>query len=399
MEWFRDARFGMFITWGLYSLLGRGEWAMHWDRIPAAEYEQLAGRFNPVRFNPREWVSLAADAGQRYIVITSRHHDGFSMYDTALSDYKVTNTPFRRDPLEELANAAARRSDVKLGFYVSLLDWWHPAYRNRGESGLAWGDYVGFLHGQVRELCSNYGRICCIWLDGDWPGHDLVRDNPHFAPGGSFEYEALYRSIHVMQPDAYVLNNRHVEPLRGEDVQGFEQDLPGENTTGWNPTTVYDLALEVCMTINDNWGFHADDDNHKSTRTLLRHLLTAAAQDSNYLLDVNVNGLGEVVPVHVERLREIGAWLRANGEGFYGTRKGCINSPSGVSTQRGDIHYLYALGYETDRVYLDALPASVTRASLLVDGAPLQIRNENERLFVTVAAPLRDPFATVVKFE
>src|SRR6266508_2171973 len=135
MQWFLDSRFGMFIHWGLYSLLARGEWVMHMESIPAAEYEKLAPQFNPVRFNADEWASIAADAGQKYMVITSRHHDGFSMYNTALSEYKVTRTPFKRDPLRELADACARRRDVKLGFYNSLLDWHHPAYRFRQESG------------------------------------------------------------------------------------------------------------------------------------------------------------------------------------------------------------------------------------------------------------------------
>src|SRR5512142_3312778 len=141
VQWYEDARFGMFIHWGLYSIIAHGEWVMHNEKIPVAEYEKLVPQFNPTRFNAEEWVSIAADAGQKYMVITSRHHDGFSMYNTALSDYKVTNTPFRRDPLEELANACARRGDVKLGFYSSLLDWHHPAYRLRRETGRLWSEY------------------------------------------------------------------------------------------------------------------------------------------------------------------------------------------------------------------------------------------------------------------
>ena len=256
MQSFLDARFGMFIHWGLYSLIARGEWVMHVESIPVAEYEKLVPQFNPVRFNADEWVSIAADAGQKYMVITSRHHDGFSMYNTALSDYKVTNTPFRRDPLEELANAVARRSDIELGFYSSLLDWHHPAYRFREQSGLAWADYIGFLHGQVRELCTNFGKIACVWFDGDWPHSGLDEKNAYFASGGSFEYDALYSMIHDLQPDAYIHNNRHSEPLPGEDIQGFEQDLPGENSAGFNTTTLYGLPIEVCMTINDSWGVH-----------------------------------------------------------------------------------------------------------------------------------------------
>ncbi|MBZ0297321.1 MAG: alpha-L-fucosidase, partial [Anaerolineae bacterium] len=218
LNWFQDARFGMFVHWGIYSILAKQEWVMHTDRIPVSEYEKLVPQFNPTKFNADEWVSIAADAGQKYIVHTSRHHDGFSMYDTALSDYKITNTPFKRDPLRELADACARRGDVKLGFYSSLLDWHHPAYRFREESGLAWSDYIEFLHGQVRELCTNYGEIMSIWFDGDWPHHKLDESNAHFASGGSFEYEKLYDMIHTLQPDAVVLNNHHDTPRPGEDI-------------------------------------------------------------------------------------------------------------------------------------------------------------------------------------
>jgi len=396
MQWFLDSRFGMFIHWGLYSILARGEWVMHVENIPVEEYEKLVPQFNPVRFNADEWVSIAADAGQKYMVITSRHHDGFSMYNTALSDYKVTNTPFRRDPLEELAHACARRSDIKLGFYSSLLDWHHPAYRFRAQSGLAWSDYIGFLHGQVRELCTNFGEIACLWFDGHWPRALINEANAHFAPGGSFEYDALYDMIHTLQPDAYIHNNRHDQPLPGEDVQGFEQDLPGENSAGFNTTELYSLAMEVCMTINDNWGVNQADDNHKSTRRLLHNLIKSASMNANYLLNIGPTALGEILPVHVQRLREMGAWLQDNAEAIYGTRAGIITTPDGVSTRKGDVHYIHALNYNADRVYLDNVPETITRAALLKDGSELNLGRANGRTYVTVPAEQRDPVDTVV---
>jgi len=400
MQWFLDSRFGMFIHWGLYSLIGRGEWVMHNESIPVAEYEKLVGQFNPVRYNAEEWVQIAADAGMKYIVITSRHHDGFSMYNTALSDYKVTNTPFKRDPIEELANAVAKRSDIKLGFYSSLLDWHHPAYRFRKESGLAWEDYLAFLHGQVRELCTNFGEIACIWFDGDWPTAALTESNAYFQAGGSFEYEKLYNMIHELQPDAYVHNNRHDKPLPGEDVQGFEQDLPGENTAGFNTTTVYDMPIEVCMTINDNWGIHFTDDNHKSTRRLLHCLVRSASMNGNYLLNVGPSALGEILPEHVKRLREMGEWLARYGESVYGTRAGVVSVKDGVSTRRGDVHYLHALQYNHDRIYFDPLPENVTRATLLADGSELPIgKAANGKCYVTVPAEKRDDHDTVVRLE
>lgn len=394
---FQDMRFGMFIHWGLYSILARGEWIMHWDRIPVQDYEPLAQQFNPLRFNADEWVSIAADAGQKYIVITSRHHDGFSMYDTALSDYKVTNTPFQRDPIRELADACARRGDIQLGFYSSLLDWHHPAYRFRAESGLAWSDYIGFLHGQVRELCTQFGPLACLWFDGDWPRHAINETNQYFLAGGSFEYDALYTLIHTLQPDAVIHNNRHEEPLPGEDVQGFEQDLPGENSVGFNTTTIYDVPIEVCMTINDNWGIHNDDHNHKSTRHLIRTLVRSASLGGNYLLNVGPSAAGEILPVHVQRLRKIGAWLQPNGESIYGTRAGLIPpTKSTVSTRRGDTHYLHILDDISDDVALTGVPESVSQAHFLHDGSAVKLTRKADQTILNVPESARSAFDTVV---
>ena len=402
LKWFQDARFGMFIHWGLYSILARGEWVMHNEKIPVSDYEPLVQQFNPVRFNAAEWVSIAADAGQRYIVITSRHHDGFSMYDTALSDYKVTRTPFRRDPLRELADACARRRDVKLGFYNSLLDWHHPAYRFRDESGLAWEDYLGFLHGQVGELCTQFGEIACIWFDGDWPEQLLDSNNAYFAAGGSFEYEKLYDMIHTLQPDAVVHNNRHAEPLPGEDVQGFEQDLPGQNTAGFNTTTIARMPLEVCMTMNDSWGVNGQDENHKSSKHLIRTLAKAASVGSNYLLNVGPTALGEILPVHVERLRMVGRWLSLHGDSVYGTRAGIIPPTTNgnvVSTRKDETHYLHVLDYVSDCVTLRDVSAGVTQATLLKDGTSLKLRSQGENIVVTIPPHQRDEADTVIRLE
>ncbi|MCW5845481.1 MAG: alpha-L-fucosidase, partial [Caldilinea sp.] len=373
LAWFQDARFGMFIHWGLYSIIGKQEWVMHTDRIPAPEYEKLVPQFNPTRFDADAWVRTAAEAGQKYIIITSRHHDGFSMYDTALSDYKVTNTPFRRDPLAELAEACTRHG-VKLGFYVSLLDWHHPAYRFRAESGLAWDDYIGFLHGQVRELCTQYGDVAAIWFDGDWPRSALDPDREYFLAGGSFEYEKLYGMIHELQPDAVIENNRHAEPMPGEDLQGFEQDLPGENTTGFNETTIYGLPIQVCMTINDHWGWSRDDRNTKSARRLVHVLAKSASVGGNLLLNVGPTPEGEIPALHQERLREVGRWLAQNGDGIYYTRAGAIPpTRATVSTRRGDRHFIHVLDYVSDCVILAGVPEHIRHARLVASGRALEI--------------------------
>ena len=314
----------------------------------------------------------------------------------------MTNTPFKRDPLHELADACARRGDVKLGFYSSLLDWHHPAYCFRRESGLAWSDYLEFLHGQVHELCTQFGELACLWFDGDWPRDSCTGDRAHFAPGGPFEYEKLYGMIHTLQPDAVVLNNRHDRPLPGEDVQGFEQDLPGQNTASFNTTAVYGLPLEVCMTINDSWGVNAADENHKSTRQLVHMLARTASAGANYLLNVGPTALGEILPVHVRRLREVGAWLRANGEAIHGTRAGLIPPmPDGVavSTRRGETHYVHVLDYVSDCVRLPGVPASVSRAALVKDGSSLRMVRAGDGVTLTIPAEQRDPLNTVVRLD
>jgi len=395
---FQDARFGMFIHWGLYSIIGHGEWVMFHEKIPVAEYEKLVPQFNPIKFNADEWVSIAADAGQKYMVITSRHHDGFSMYDTALSEYKITHTPFKRDPLNELANACARRGDVKLGFYSSLLDWHHPAFRFRKESGLAWSDYLDFLHGQVRELCTNFGDIICIWFDGDWPREKLDEEKAHFAPGGSFEYEKLYDMIHTLQPNAVIHNNRHNQPLPGEDIQGFEQDLPGQNTVGFNTTQTFDMPLEVCMTINDNWGIHKMDENHKSVRRLIHILARSASRGANYLLNVGPTAEGEILPVHASRLKGVGDWLLRNGEAIYSTRAGTIQVPDHVvSTCKGDVHFVHVLDYISDCIALQNVPEKITTAVLVEDNSPVKMTRDGSKVILTIPPEQRDEYDTVVR--
>jgi alpha-L-fucosidase len=405
---FMDLRFGMFIHWGLYALIGKQEWVMHTDRIPVSEYEKLVAQFNPTRFNADVWMRLAADAGQKYIVITSRHHDGFSMYDTALSDYKITNTPFKRDPIAELAEACSRHG-IKLGFYSSLLDWHHPAYRFRQESGMAWSDYLDFLHGQVRELCTRYGEIACIWFDGHWPSAKVDDNNRYFVPGGSFEYEKLYDMIHTLQPNAVIHNNHHVQPLPGEDIQGFEQDLPGENTTGFNNTTIYGLPIEVCMTINDHWGFSRTDRNTKSVRRLVHILARSASVGGNLLLNVGPTPEGEIPALHAERLRKVGQWLALNGSSIYDTGAGVITpSPTTVSTRRGDVHYVHVLDNLSDSVVLTGIPKTVKQARLLAGGAELEmvrddanffVSSESDRTTIYIPPELRDPYDTVIELS
>ncbi|MFO0891575.1 MAG: alpha-L-fucosidase [Isosphaeraceae bacterium] len=329
--WFEDARFGLFVHWGVYALVGKGEWVMENDRLPIAEYEKLPPRFNPTRFDAEEWVKLARAAGARYLTITSKHHDGFCMFDSKLTNYDIVDaTPYGKDPMKALADACHRQG-IKLFFYYSLLDWHHPDSFPLGRTGKSagregrgdWRKYVAYYQGQVRELCTNYGEIGGIWFDGWWD-----------RPDAEWDLEGTYRLIHELQPGALVGNNHHVAPFPGEDFQMFEQDLPGENAAGFNKAGVArNLPLETCLTINQSWGYNARDANYKMVDELIRALVGAAGRGANLLLNVGPKPDGTIGPEFAERLRGVGQWLSAHGKTVRGTRRGPVGPESwGVST-------------------------------------------------------------------
>lgn len=223
-EEFQDMKFGMFIHWGVYSILADGEWVMLLKKIQKDNYSRLADFFNPQEFNAEEWVKIAKDAGMKYITITSRHHDSFSMFDTDASDFNIVDaTPYGKDPLKELAEAC-KKEGIKLNFYYSLLDWRRDDYKD-GKKGdeEAWNKYVGFMKAQLTELLTNYGEVGCIWFDGHW---DQKEANWH--------YDEIYSLIHKLSPNTLIANNHHIQPIPGDDVQTFERDLPGENHGGFN---------------------------------------------------------------------------------------------------------------------------------------------------------------------
>jgi alpha-L-fucosidase len=371
-EWYQDARFGMFIHWGVYSLLGQGEWVMQNRSIPVDRYEWLASTFNPVKFDAREWVALAKAAGMRYITITARHHDGFSLFASAATPYDIADwTAFGRDPLRELADECQRQG-LKLFFYYSQLDWHHPDYFPRGQTGQAtgrpergeWDRYLDFMDAQLTELLTNYGPIGGIWFDGMW-------DKPQ-AP---WRLERTYGLIHRLQPAALIIPNHHQAPLPGEDAQTFEQDLPGANTAGFNTTTIGSLPLESSLTMNRSWGFNITDTTFKSVPELIGYLVRAAGYGANLLLNIGPRPDGTVQPEAVSRLKELGQWLERYGPSIYGTRAGPVAPRDwGVTTQRGDTVFVHVLDWPDAVLALPAFGRRVQRARVLPSGEEVRVR-------------------------
>ncbi len=396
-QWFQQARFGMFIHWGVYSVLGKGEWVMNNDKMPVTEYEKLAPRFNPTDFNAAEWVSLAKAAGMKYITITSKHHDGFAMFQTKLSPWNIVDaTPYKKDPLKMLAEEC-RRQGIKLFFYHSQLDWHSPDYFPRGGTGVTAGrpesgdfnKYLDFMDGQLRELLTNYGPIGGIWFDGWWD-----------RPDANWRLGQTYQLIHDLQPAALIGNNHHRLPNPGEDFQMFEKDLPGGHTADFNSESkVGELPLETCETINGAWGYNSSDKRFKSPRQLVQYLVKAAALNANFLLNIGPMPNGKIQPEFVERLQQVGDWMGRNGESVYGTTAGPITArPWGVTTQKGNVVYLHIFDWPDSVIAIPKLPRAVKSAQILGRGTAVSHSTYLDHEVFKLPEG-RDPYDTVVKVE
>ena len=396
-EWYRDAKFGMFIHWGVYSLLGDGEWVMEHRKLPVVPYEWLASTFSPVRFDAREWVALAKAAGMRYITITARHHDGFSMFATGATPYNIVDwTSFKRDPLKELADECQRQG-IRLFFYYSQLDWHHPDYWPRGRTGRAtgrpedgeWTRYLDFMDRQLEELLTGYGPLGGIWFDGMWD-----------KPDADWRLARTYGLIHRLQPSALIVPNHHQAPLPGEDVQTFEQDLPGANTAGFNTNEIGALPLETSLTMNRSWGFNITDHGFKSVREIVGYLVRAAGNDANLLLNVGPRPDGTIQPEAVGRLREVGRWMARYGEAIYGTRRGPVAPRAwGVTTQRGDVVYVHVLEWTDTLLSLPPVGAPVAGARMLATGEPVRFVESESGLTLSLPPGGNDEPDRVVRLE
>jgi alpha-L-fucosidase len=410
MAWFQDARFGMFIHWGLYAIpageyQGKthyGEWFLEETKMPVSQYEQFARQFNPLKFDARAWVKMARNAGMKYIVITSKHHDGFALYPSALTDWCIKSTPFQRDPLKELAEAC-QAEGIRLCFYHSIMDWHHPDWGTRRP----WNDraagtpdmdrYVAFMKGQLRELLTNYGPIGILWFDGEW-------ESPWTTPRG----KDLYAFVRSLQPKI-IINNRVGKGRagmkgmdKGEGVGDYgtpEQEIP---PTGFGPG----VAWESCMTMNDHWGYNKHDNNWKSPQTLIRNLIDCASKGGNYLLNVGPTAEGEFPPEAIDRLNAIAAWMKLNSTAIHGSSASPFPAPLpwGRCTQKpsGDITTLYLHIFDWPRdgkIRLPGLTSQVRQARLLATDQPLETRPDPAGLVVALPADAVDPIAAVVELQ
>lgn len=391
-ENFEDMRFGIFLHWGIYSMFAQGEWYLNYGP-DAQEYAKAAGGFYPAAFDAREWVKAIKASGAKYICFTTRHHDGFSLFDTAVSDYDVIDaTPFKRDIVAELADAC-HEEGIALHFYYSLLDWTREDYPV-GRTGLTTGrkgdaqdyeSYRKFMKDQLTELLTKYGDIGAIWFDGLWD-HDS--DQTPF----DWKLPDIYSHIHSVSPACLIGNNHHLTPFPGEDFQMFERDLPGENTTGWAADqTVSALPLEMCQTMNGMWGYKIQDQKYKSVETLVRLIVRAASKGSNLLLNIGPQPDGKLPATALDRLRGIGEWMTVYGESVYGTGATGIPEQSwGVTTRNGDCLYLHLIepleGVESIYLPLDAAGKSkVKSVKAMKDGTPLKYKVSDGRLVITLS--------------
>ena len=374
LRWWREARFGLFVHWGPVSLKGTEiGWSRGGERrgtggrgpIPVEEYDNLYKRFNPTKFDAKEWVAIIKAAGMKYLVFTTKHHDSFSMFDSKLTDYKITNSPFKRDIAAELARAC-HEGGIRLGFYYSPRDWYHPDYGTARHAR-----YVEFFHGQLRELCTNYGKVDILWFDGlGWEA-------------ANWDLQNLFKTIRRLQPHVLINN-------RGGLTGDF--DTP-EMRIGKFQT---DRPWETCMTITATQWAWKPGDLMRSLKQCLDILVRCVGGDGNLLLNVGPMPTGEIEPRQVARLKEIGDWLRKYGESIYGTRGGPFRPGAwGASTYRGNTIYLHILQWAGESVTLPAIEKKIVSASVMT-GGKADVKQTAKAIEISVAPADRKELDTIV---
>lgn len=388
-EEFRDNGFGIFIHWGIYSMLGSGEWVLNDPNIYHDEYKNLASGFYPSRFNAAEWVSAIKNAGAKYLCITTRHHDGFSMFGTKASSYNIVDaTPFKRDIIKEIAEECNRQG-IRLHLYYSQLDWGRPDYNPIGRTGHEpnrdtsgnWQDYLNFMDAQLTELLTEYGPVGAIWYDGMWDRDEL--------PGGLdpelWNLDRQYALIHKLQPSCLVGSNHHMTPFPGEDIQIFERDKPGENEAGLSGQDVSPLPLETCQTMNNSWGYRIRDNEYKSAEELIQYLVGTAGRDANLLLNVGPRPDGTLPPQALERLAAMGEWMQTYAPTVQGVRGGPVGPQQwGVTTRKGKTMYVHVLDNNADVVFVPYSGNKLLAANEFVGKRKVKCTQTPEGLVLTL---------------
>ena len=379
MRWWHEARFGMFIHWGLYSVLGRHEWVMNRERIPVKEYEPLADQFRPKPHPARAWAKLAKQAGQKYMVMTTTHHEGFCLFNSELTDYCAPKCAAGRDLVAEYVDAA-RAEGLRVGFYYSLMDWHHPDGARCAKDEKARRRFVDYIHGQVRELCTNYGKLDILWYDVPWP-----------LDADGWESQKMNAMVRGLQPDI-IINNRSRLP---EDFGTPEQHVTAEPAG---------RAWEACMTMNNSWGYTTGDVEWKPLSVLVQHLQQAAAGGGNYLLNIGPRADGSVPAASAKLLRQMGDWLSRNGEAIYGAvdRPGLeqMSNVAGYWTLKGKTAYLHVHSWPGSELTFGGFQTKVKSARLLAGAKKVRVAQRGERVFLTrLPAMAPDSPVTVIAIQ
>jgi alpha-L-fucosidase len=376
MRWWHEARFGMFIHWGLYSVLGRHEWAMEEEGIPIAEYQLLANRFTPPPNAARAWARLAKQAGQKYMVMTTKHHEGFCHFNTRYTDYCAPKQACGRDLVKEFVEAV-RGEGLRVGFYHSLMDWHHPDGARCLHDEAARRRFVDYVHGEIRELMTNYGKIDVLWYDVDWP-----------LNAAHWESEKMNKMVFELQPDI-IVNNRNGLP---GDFSTPEQEISAaEGGRAW----------ESCMTMNDSWGYQAADDAWKTPKQIVRNLALCARDGGNYLLNIGPRADGSIPEDSVGILTAVGRWMERNGQTIYQTEPCRVHASEFAGfTRKGNTLYMHVHFWPGETVALGGLVNKVLSAKLFATGQPVEFEQEQFRVrFKGLPKSAPDDPVTVLAIE